>query len=56
MAATSKREQLEALLEKAEGSQVASTDLQTQVLNIKPVTAHKSLDEEFIPLTRERMP
>lgn len=31
MAATSKREQLESLLEKAEGSQVASTDLQKQV-------------------------
>jgi len=32
IAATSKREQLEYLLEKAEGSQVASTDLQEQVL------------------------
>ena len=30
-AATSKREQLESLLEKAEGSQVVSTDLQNQV-------------------------
>lgn len=30
-AATSKREQLEALLEKAEGSQIVSTDLQNQV-------------------------
>lgn len=40
MAATSKREQLEALLEKAEGSQVMSTDLRTQVPNIKPVSVH----------------
>ena len=32
MAVTSKREQLESLLEKAEGSQVASTDLEKQVL------------------------
>lgn len=32
MAATSKKEQLESLLEKAEGSQAASTDLHKQVL------------------------
>lgn len=43
MAATSKREQLEALLEKAEGSQVVSTDLQTQVPNIKHKHSMKNL-------------
>lgn len=43
MAAASKREQLESLLEKSEGSQVASTGLQKQVLIFVPSISGASL-------------
>lgn len=43
IAATSKREQLEVLLEKTEGSQITSADLQKQVLTFKPVSVDADL-------------
>ncbi|CAN0002365.1 unnamed protein product [Scytosiphon promiscuus] len=48
IAATSKREQLEALLEKAEGSQVTSTDLQKQVLLLQGASEKFEQENKFM--------
>eukprot|EP00752_Nemacystus_decipiens_P011881 g10535.t1 len=48
MAAVSRREQLESLLEKAEGSQVASTDLQKQVLLLQETCDKLEQENKFM--------